>query len=194
MHPARAPQVNPGATEPLDVLRGNAARIPYLEGIGPRRRFQVGGSGPSVRGIQPHAPRPAPGLFARVLRGAAGPIDSDSKLFRCRERFCRRPTIEGAPREEGCCCCGRGWRVVGRVRWHGAGRAGAGRLGRVRPREGVEVGGAGRRQRSPSHAPHVMRCPFSCPEHGHFEVELTGKLPTSWPCPSCGAESPDVSF
>ena len=62
MHPARAPQVNPGATEPLDVLRGNAARIPYLEGIGPRRRFQVGGSGPSVRGIQPHAPRPAPGL------------------------------------------------------------------------------------------------------------------------------------
>ena len=72
MHPARAPQVNPGATEPLDVLRGNAARIPYLEGIGPRRRFQVGGSGPSVRGIQPHAPRPAPGLAARVLRGAAG--------------------------------------------------------------------------------------------------------------------------
>lgn len=39
-----------------------------------------------------------------------------------------------------------------------------------------------------------MECPFSCPTHGPFEVNLTGKLPTSWPCPKCGAESPDVSF
>lgn len=121
-----------------------------------------------------------------------GPIDSDSKRFRCRERSCRRPTIEGVPCEEGCCCRGRGWRVVGRVRGYGAGRADAGRLGRVGPREGVTA--AGRRQRSPSHAPHVMECPFSCPTHGPFVVDLTGKLPTSWPCPKCGAESPDVSF
>lgn len=84
-----------------------------------------------------------------------GPIDSDSKRVRCRERFCRRPLIEGVPREEGCCCRGRGGRVVGRFRGCGSGRAALGRVGRVRPREGVEVGAAGRRQRSPSHAPHV---------------------------------------
>ena len=67
-------------------------------------------------------------------------------------------------------------------------------LGRRRPRGGVQRTAAGRRQRAPSHAPHVMECPFSCPTHGPFAVDLTGKLPTSWPCPRCGAESPDVSF
>ena len=111
------------------------------------------------------SPRPAPGQRAvafvgvrvRRLGARRAAIDPqrDTRALRCRERSCRRPLIEGVPREEGCCCRGRGWRVVGRVRWHGAGRAEAGRLGRVRPREGVEVGGAGRRQRSPSHAPHV---------------------------------------
>ena len=150
------------------------------------------------------SPRPAPGLAARVLRGAAGRDEFARMRWTDRLGLEALPlpgavlpatTSEGVPREEGCCCRGRGWCVVGRVRSRGAGRAESGRLGRVCPREGVEARRcAGRRQRSPSHAPHVMECPFSCPTHGPFEVNLTGKLPTSWPCPKCGAESPDVSF
>ena len=149
---------------PLTCCGAMQRGSPISRASGPDVASQVGGSGPSVRGIQPHAPRPAPGSFARVLRGAAGRDEFARMRWTDRLGLEALPlpgavlpatTSEGVPREEGCCCRGRGWRVVGRVRWHGAGRADAGRLGRVRPREGVEVGGAGRRQRSPSHAPHV---------------------------------------